>query len=394
MNLDFHYYGTYCAAMEAGYAKEEAKKIAYFAQFVDECSATLLDKNGIKKGNALFVPTVQSEIELLSPLKSSSEFTKDEIRTISKIWAPFHFLPGNTTGTEVKYDGPEKYVPNFIKKSLKIQEWNNNASERKKFHLLCLPNSDLVVDMVECIREDVNGIGLTNKLEHIGMAMHVLADTWAHYWFAGTPAWHINDAEGTVYEHLEDGSKRSLLYIYDFVFKDNIEAGHYSCSPINIHYNGICYLGHGRMGHLPDYSFITYDYIPMWKAGDGTKGSQRVLKNNPNVFMSAYTQMVYALRCIKENRPFQVEEYYKLEDGDRIGIRNILKTRKLDTSMEWKDYIKNKGYDEPAAFSAQAVFTAYQNAVDKTNTDLVRFLHAASGHAETVERNVLSKCLE
>lgn len=49
MNLDFHYYGTYCAAMEAGYAKEEAKKIAYFAQFVDECTATLLKKTASKR---------------------------------------------------------------------------------------------------------------------------------------------------------------------------------------------------------------------------------------------------------------------------------------------------------------------------------------------------------
>ena len=104
--------------------------------------------------------------------------------------------------------------------------------------------------------------------------------------------------------------------------------------------------------------------------------------------------MGYDVRSSKENEPFQVDEYYELEEDDRIAIRNILKTRKLDTSMEWKDYIKNKGYDEPAAFSAQAVFTVYQNAVDKTNTDLVRFLKAASGHVQTVERNVLSKCLE
>lgn len=386
MNLDFHYYGTYCAAMEAGYAKEEAKKIAYFAQFVDECTATLLEKNGIKKGKDLYVPTVQSGDELAAIGSNPKAFTEGEIRTIAKIWASFHFLPGNTMGTEVKYEGPKKYGI--------FDGWKYGVKEDKEFHLLCLPNSDLVVDMIECIREDVNGIGLTNKLEHIGMAMHVLADTWAHYWFAGIPAWHINDAKGTVYEHLEDGSKRSLRYTYD-TFKDNIEAGHYSCTPIGVRYNGIFYLGHGRMGHLPDYSFITYDYTPLWKSGDDTKSTQgAVLKSNPKVFMSAYTQMVYALRCIKENEPFQVDEYYELEDGDRIAIRNILKTRKLDTSMEWKDYIKNKGYDEPAAFSAQAVFTAYQNAVDKTNTDLVRFLHAASGHAETVERNVLSKCLE
>ncbi len=386
MNLDFHYYGTYCAAMEAGYAKEEAKKIAYFAQFVDECTATLLEKNGIKKGKDLYVPTVQSGDELAAIGSNPKAFTEGEIRTIAKIWASFHFLPGNTTGTEVKYEGPKKYGI--------FDGWKYGVKEDKEFHLLCLPNSDLVVDMIECIREDVNGIGLTNKLEHIGMAMHVLADTWAHYWFAGIPAWHINDAKGTVYEHLEDGSKRSLRYTYD-TFKDNIEAGHYSCTPIGVRYNGIFYLGHGRMGHLPDYSFITYDYTPLWKSGDDTKSTQgAVLKSNPKVFMSAYTQMVYALRCIKENEPFQVDEYYELEDGDRIAIRNILKTRKLDTSMEWKDYIKNKGYDEPAAFSAQAVFTVYQNAVDKTNTDLVRFLKAASGHVQTVERNVLSKCLE
>lgn len=367
--------------------RRKQKKIAYFAQFVDECTATLLKANNIEKGNALYVPTVQSNTEIFGIIANPLPFTKEEIRTISKIWAPFHFLPGNTTGTEVRYEGPMSY-------GKKSAEWHYDESERKKFHLLCLPNSDLVVDMIECIREEVKGIGLTNKLEHIGMAMHVLADTWAHYWFSGTPVWCINDVKGTVYEHLEDGSKRSLRYTYD-LFEDNIKDGHYSCIPIGVRYNAMVYLGHGRIGHLPDYSFMTYDYIPMWRAGDDTNASQgAVLKNNPNVFMSAYTQMVYALRCIKENEPFQVDEYYELEDGDRIAIRNIFNMRKLDTSMEWQGYIRNKGYDELAAFSAQTVFTAYQNAVDKINTDLVRFLNAASGHAETIAENVLNKCLE
>lgn len=83
MNLDFHYYGTYCAAMEAGYAKEEAKKIAYFAQFVDECTATLLEKNGIKKGKDLYVPTVQSGDELAAIGSNPKAFTEGEIRTIA-----------------------------------------------------------------------------------------------------------------------------------------------------------------------------------------------------------------------------------------------------------------------------------------------------------------------
>ena len=38
MNMDFHYYATYLAARVAGYEKEEAKTIAYAAQYVDERS--------------------------------------------------------------------------------------------------------------------------------------------------------------------------------------------------------------------------------------------------------------------------------------------------------------------------------------------------------------------
>ena len=42
MQLDFHYYATYCAALLAGYTHEESLDICYSAQFVDNCSRTLL----------------------------------------------------------------------------------------------------------------------------------------------------------------------------------------------------------------------------------------------------------------------------------------------------------------------------------------------------------------
>ena len=44
MQEDFHYYATYCAAFLAGYSHKESHDIAYSAQFVDLCSATLLTK--------------------------------------------------------------------------------------------------------------------------------------------------------------------------------------------------------------------------------------------------------------------------------------------------------------------------------------------------------------
>ena len=42
MQLDFHYYATYCAAVLAGYCHEDALQIAYSAQFADNCTRTFL----------------------------------------------------------------------------------------------------------------------------------------------------------------------------------------------------------------------------------------------------------------------------------------------------------------------------------------------------------------
>ena len=37
-------------------------------------------------------------------------------------------------------------------------------------------------------------------LPMVGMRMHVLADTWAHMYYIGMPAWFINDAKEEVYK--------------------------------------------------------------------------------------------------------------------------------------------------------------------------------------------------
>ena len=44
MQLDFHYYATYCAAFLAGYTHEESLVICYSAQLVDCCSRSFLSR--------------------------------------------------------------------------------------------------------------------------------------------------------------------------------------------------------------------------------------------------------------------------------------------------------------------------------------------------------------
>jgi hypothetical protein len=73
--------------------------------------------------------------------------------------------------------------------------------------LVCLPNSPLV-------REMINDLIANHRddLHFIGLRMHVLADTWAHMYFAGIPAWYINDAGDTVNEIDASGTRTPVKW--------------------------------------------------------------------------------------------------------------------------------------------------------------------------------------
>jgi hypothetical protein len=133
MQKDFHYYATYCAAFIAGYNHEDSLTIAYSAQFVDECSRTLLSK--IKGPEQ--AATTQLQLELM-------EVTLDIIglQDITRIWASFHFLPGNLYARK---KAGKRYL--------------------NKYRLICDVNGDLLVDTVELARG--------KSLQAVGLAMHV-----------------------------------------------------------------------------------------------------------------------------------------------------------------------------------------------------------------------------
>ena len=61
MQLDFHYYATYCASYIAGYTHRESLDICYSAQFVDCCTRTLLSKIGGPSSAA----TTQLQLEMM-----------------------------------------------------------------------------------------------------------------------------------------------------------------------------------------------------------------------------------------------------------------------------------------------------------------------------------------
>lgn len=351
MQLDFHYYATYCAAYLAGYSHEECMEICYSAQLVDLCSKTWLT---ILRA-PLAAATTQLQLELLD-----SRTDPVGLQEITRIWASFHFLP---------YD---LYAE--VKKGYKHY--------KNKYRLICNANGSLVEDTVHLAKG--------KSLQAAGIAMHVLADTWAHKYFAGTPSLVINNTNYHFYELLPVGEKeieKQIVFGHSPVKNDDLDVREFMGSLRRSSENSIMNLGHGRAGHLPDYSFMKYKYMPAWA------DYEEVVKDNPKDYYLAFAQMVCALKYLRgEQTEFKRETY----DTESVGpledeIRGILKKRQLDASADWKALGERLSGCEIEDFELDR-HTEELLGADRSvrkETFLGRFIQAAMAHKSMVTEKIL-----
>ncbi len=347
MQLDFHYYATYCAAFIAGYSHAESLDICYCAQFVDCCTRSFLSE--IKA--PLQAATTQSQTELL-------DVNTDIIglQDITRIWASFHFLPGDL------------YAP--VKALFK--------NYKNKYRLICAPDGDLVARTVELAKG--------KDLHATGVAMHVLADTWAHRNFAGTPSMVINNTDSYFFEIMPDGSQRKIKFGHNPGAADDIENGKYTNTVYNVSETTIMNLGHGRAGHLPDYSFIRYKYMPAWD------NYRECLKDNPAEYYNAFCQMVYAMRYLRgEEETFETGRY----DEDNVAqwesrIKEILSTRQTDSRADWKAFGGELSGEEIPDFDETRYVEEYRNAPKGKHylTFLGKFIIAALAQKSMVTNQI------
>ena len=340
MQIDFHYYATYCAAFLAGYTPEEARDISYSDQFVDQCTRTFLTT--IK--GPLAAATTQLALEMLD-----ARTDVVGLQDITRIWASFHFLP---------YD-------------LHAEVKKGSANYKNKMRLICNSNGALVADTVE--------IAKGHGLQAAGLAMHVLADTWAHKYFAGTPSMVINNTDSYFFELLpgENGKeiKKQIIFSHSPSRGDDLEVYEFMASMRRSNENSIMNLGHGRAGHLPDYSFIRYRYLPAWA------NFKTVDKDNPSDFYHAFCQVVYALKYLRgENPAFETNQY----DWDAVApweeeIREILCKRQIDSCADWKALGEKMTGTALRDFDVDRYKQEYMDAPkeEKKHTFLGRFFLAA-----------------
>lgn len=350
MQKDFHYYGTYCAAWLAGFSHEESLEICYSSQFTDGCTKTLL--------TSLHAP-VQAATTQLALEMANARTDLLGLQDITRIWASFHFLPYNLHAKVDK--GGRRY--------------------RNAYRLICGPNGSLVRETVELARD--------KSLQAAGIAMHVLADTWAHRRFAGTPSFVINNVNKHFVEIVEDADgrrERQVRWRNSPAAPDDIENGLYTRSLYQTSERAIMNLGHGRAGHLPDYSFARYRYLPAWA------DYEEVLKDNPQEYWKAFCQMVYALRCLRDPAtPFELDTYAtRVVEEHRGRIMAILTRRQADACEDWRRFAETLSGQPIEEFELTRHHDEYQRATgtERENTFLGRYFTAAIAQKSMVTYRV------
>ncbi len=339
MQKDFHYYATYCAAYLAGYSHQESLDICYSAQFVDWCSAALLSRLKAPRAAA----TTQLQLELMDARTDLLG-----LQDITRIWSSFHFLP-------------YQLKPRLTKRCKQYMD---------KYALICDVNGDLVVDTVKLAKG--------RSLQAVGVAMHVLADTWAHRYFAGTPSLVINNTNYYFYELFDTGHgvrEQRISFRHNASAPDDLEHSIYTNTIFQSSEKSIMNLGHGRAGHLPDYSFIRYKYLPAW--GE----YEEIVKNNPSDYLNAFCQMIYAMKYLRGAEPDFVKNRYDVEAIApwEARIKEILTRRQLDACEDWRALAQDISGETIEDFDLEKYQNEYLQAAknQKDDTFLGKFILAA-----------------
>lgn len=263
MQIDFHHAVTYILARLAGFEAEEADVIAYAAQYVDDATedGTILFDNGARYSR-------------ISSAHRMLDYRNFEALAASRVWLPFHFLPGNQG-----LPAGETPDGSFIER------------------LVTIPNSSVAQDMIRAtIADRASG----HALHRLGIAMHVYADTWAHQGFVGlqhaiNASSDLTGANGEPDNELADRLKNFFI-------------------------NNALPLGHGTVLSHPDRPFLLWAY---------TNGrGERITRNNPDDYIDAAENMCRAMAAFREGS--LDADVPGLSAADRNVIQRLMREVRLD----------------------------------------------------------------
>jgi hypothetical protein len=220
MDKEVHYYAIGFLARAAGFTKQHALTIAYASQYVDNAT----ESEPIRIGDMFFDPVRSTHVGLRAFNWGIQK----------KIYIPFHFIPARP------------FDPTLEKYSFVTQR--NSLFANMIFRKASLKSSDEL-----------------SRLIGMGIALHTLADTWAHQGFSGRED-PINDVE-SIHEYHNSAWQNPLLQ--------------------NIYLNILPKVGHAQAGFLPDTANLRWKY-----ARAATK--EEIERDNPKEYLHA-AETIYRL---------------------------------------------------------------------------------------------------
>jgi hypothetical protein len=220
MLKDFHYFATALIARCAGFSAQDALTIAYASQYVNDAT----------EGSPMRIhpdTTIRFEPVRTALFDGPTTWSEQKQTVI-----PFHFLP------------PLPFTPPGFGFTYLVDDGS--------------PFSRLVLDDA-CHEEDV-----TRRLCRIGIALHAMADTWAHQGFSGR-----KNVENQI-ENIE-------------IFTGKVWEEHETRQSFH--------LGHYQAGEIMDTSHLTWRCVK-------TANGEIVERDNTEVFLIAARHLYEALRSI------------------------------------------------------------------------------------------------
>lgn len=263
MHKDFHLYGTFLAAVMAGYNVNDAQDIAFAAQKVDEF--------GRDRAKFCYTETPMYSEVAKSIFKNCFLKNIESAFSISRTWMPFHFVPRNPVGDSLENDNSIRFA----------------CGDGTPMAEICgklIPGGEDEGDVI--------------NLERIGITMHVLADSYAHQEFAGITCYNPRIVQNI---ELLYGEQKEGLGAFDHV-------------PVWMSkiLSGCCYYGHGSAGHIPDLSWAEYNY--WWTGVPEIKNAENQdWRSNPDIFVAAFLRMVDVMIQIRRGRDRESEQPFQPE---------------------------------------------------------------------------------
>ena len=143
-------------------------------------------------------------------------------------------------------------------------------------------------------------------------------------------------------------------------------------------------LGHGRVGHLPDYSYITFRYRPAWNEG------KYLTKDNPSDYWHAFRQIVYAMKYLRGEIPqFEPNTYADEEVAPwKERIDQIIRKRVLVNSEGWKALGEELSGRVIPDYDQAHHSQEYLESDDKETTFLGRYFAATRGQKQMVSAEI------